>query len=309
MPGRPTFIVIGAPKAGTTALYHYLDAHPEVYMAPVKEALFFRYPPEQHQDGVPDTLKKGAIRSLEAYLALFDGIQQEKAVGEASPQYLHNALAAANIKRTLPGVKIVAILRHPVDRAHSQYLMHVNAGRAPYRPFETFFKEALPHRDAWTAMPYDCYGLARSFYYQGLKRFYDLFPSAQIRVYRSDDLKADPGALLADLYGFLGVESSFRPDLSVPHNMGKGLPRNQAWHRLIVMKSGIKTGMKRLMPAPWRYRLRQWLMQNTHTTKQPLDPQVRDAFFDVYQDDVRQTQRLTGVDLSLWFPQGDTLPK
>ena len=249
MPRTPTFIVIGAPKAGTTALYHYLQAHPEVYMSPVKETTFFQYKPEDLQDTFPEKLTKGTIRSLSAYQALFDGITNERAAGEASPQYFHSPIAAENIRKHLPNVKIIAILRHPVDRAYSQYMMHMNAGRVPYRPFESFFQENRPHRDRWERMPYDGYGLARSFYYKGLRRYYDLFPREQIRVYRSDDLKAQLTSLLNDLYSFIGVEATFQPDLSMRYNVGGGIPKNRDLHGLIVGKSTLKTGLKRLVPT------------------------------------------------------------
>jgi len=196
----------------------------------------------------------------------------------------------------------VALLRHPVDRAYSQYMLHVNAGRAPYRTFETHFREALPHRAAWTSMPYDCYGLARSFYYEGLKRYFDCFPREQIRVYRTEDLTAHPASLLADLYGFLGVDATFQPDLARRSNVGGGLPRNRLLHQLVVGKNGLKDPVKRVVPAAWWHRLNRFLLRQTRTPKRTLPPEIRAAFFEVYRDDVLQTQALTGLDLRAWFP-------
>lgn len=305
MPRMPTFIVIGAPKAGTTALYQYLRAHPQVYMSPVKETTFFRYAPEDLQTGRPDHLAKGTIRSLAAYQALFDGITDERAAGEASPQYLHSPLAAANIKEHLPDTQIIAVLRHPVDRAYSQYMMHVNAGRLPYRPFEDFFRETLPRLDAWDRMPHACYGLGRSFYYEALRRYYDVFARDQIRVYRSDDLHARRAEVLADLYGFIGVDATFQPDHTPPHNVGGGMPRNRMLHRLVAGQGRLRDGLKRLVPAMWRHPLRRFLLRQTRTPKQALDRAVRDEFFAVYREDMRQTQHLTGLDLSIWFPEAD----
>lgn len=303
MPRMPTFIVIGAPKAGTTALYHYLQAHPAVYMSPVKETTFFRYQPGDLHEGLPDKLTKGTIRSLAAYQALFADITDEQEAGEVSPQYFHSPLAAENIKKHLPEAKIIAILRHPVDRAYSQYMMHMNAGRAAYRSFEAFFRENRPHREGWGRMPYDGYGLARSFYYQGLRRYYDLFPREQIRVYRSDDLKAHLASLLNDLYGFIGVDATFQPDLSAQYNVGGGMPKNQELHRVLVGKSALKAGLKRLIPTTLWHLLHRVLLQQTRTTRRALAPAVRDEFFEVYREDVLQTQALTGIDLSLWFPR------
>ncbi len=271
-------------------------------MSPVKETNFFRYRPEQLQEGIPEKLTRGTIRSLAAYQALFDGITGEQAAGEITPQYFHSLIAAENIKKHLPQAKIIALLRHPVDRAYSQYMMHMNAGRVPYRAFETFFRESLPHLEAWDRMPYDCYGLARSFYSKSLKRYYDLFPRHQLRVYRSEDLKTQPARLLADLYGFLGVDPTFHPDLSTRYNVGGGIPKNRSLHRLVVGKSSIKAGLKRIVPTAWWRQLHRLFLQRIRMPKQELALGVKDAFFEVYREDVLRTQQLTGVDLRIWFP-------
>lgn len=103
---------------------------------------------------------------------------------------------------------------------------------------------------------------------------------------------------LADLYRFIGVDDTFLPDRLKEHNAGGGIPRNQPLHRAITGENRLKVYVKHLLLKAWRHQA-----QQTRTPRTPLKPSVRDAFFDVYRKDVLQTQRLTGVDLSPWFPK------
>ncbi|HYF40037.1 MAG TPA: sulfotransferase, partial [Gemmatimonadales bacterium] len=125
----PNFIVIGAAKAGTTALYWYLAEHPQIFMSPVKETNYFAYEvdasgqlvygdPEDHQF---------PIRTRAEYEALFAEAGPASAVGEASPIYLECPQAAGRIQSAIPGALLVCCLRHPVDRAYSDYLMHLRS--------------------------------------------------------------------------------------------------------------------------------------------------------------------------------------
>jgi Sulfotransferase family len=121
VPTIPDFFVVGAAKSGTTSLYHYLDQHPDVYMPRNKEPHYFsRVPPFPGRGSHP-------VTSEEEYLDLFKLWNKESVAGEASPSYLWDEKAPYRIKETVPQAKIIAILRHPVERAYSHYLMDVKA--------------------------------------------------------------------------------------------------------------------------------------------------------------------------------------
>ena len=285
----PTFLVLGVAKAGTTALYHHLRAHPGVYMSPVKEPGFFSgsdYGPE----------------ALAAYRALFSGVQGERAVGEASPSYLHHPDAPARIAALLPDVKLVVLLRQPVRRAVSHYFDMLNAGAFPYRPFEEVFREKMRHVEAWADEPFACYGFRLSFYHDALRRYLDHFPRERLRVYLFEDFRAAPGALLADLYAFLGVDPGFRPDLEARHNPTHGVPRSRALHRTVMQPNALKAVAQRLVPAPLRRRAAAFLLRGLRTGRPTLPDALRDEFTAVYRDDILKTQALLGRDLSRWLP-------
>src|SRR5262249_47246667 len=106
-PVWPNFFIVGAPRAGTTSLYQYLKQAPGIYMSPVKEPHYFG-----HNSG---------RRSEAKYLELFRGAEGHSAVGEASVSYLRNPGTAERIKRSLPGARIIIIVRDPVEVVYSHY--------------------------------------------------------------------------------------------------------------------------------------------------------------------------------------------
>ena len=107
----PNFFIVGAPKAGTTSLYDYFRAHPEIYMSPVKGPRFFCYTNQQDSNY--------RFRTLEEYAALFDGVTTETAVGEATALYFEYPRTAGRIAELVPDARIIAVLREPVQRAFS----------------------------------------------------------------------------------------------------------------------------------------------------------------------------------------------
>ena len=123
----PNFLVIGAAKSGTTALYHTLKQHPQIFMSPVKEPHFFAFEGERPVycgPGDRELFNPRVVFRLEDYVRLFDGLRAQTAVGEASVQYLMRSdAAAARIRQHIPRAKLIAILRQPADRAYSHYIM------------------------------------------------------------------------------------------------------------------------------------------------------------------------------------------
>ncbi|MGH2726565.1 MAG: sulfotransferase domain-containing protein, partial [Actinomycetota bacterium] len=104
----PNFLILGAMKAGTTSLAYWLGEHPDVFLAPGKELFFFN---------VPQRWELG----VDWYRSQFAGSEGKIARGEATPGYLGHPQAAERIAATLPDVRLIALLRHPADRAYSQY--------------------------------------------------------------------------------------------------------------------------------------------------------------------------------------------
>jgi hypothetical protein len=228
----PNFLVIGAPKAGTTSLYHYLRQHPQVYMSPVKEPKFFAFEaakPSSSRRKRDRVRTSHLITDIEEYRVLFAGVSDEKAIGEASPQYLYVSGAAGRIRRYLPEARLMAVLRNPVDRAYSHHLHLVREGFERLSFSEALKKEEERIRDNWPMM---WHYKNRGFYHEQLTRYYELFEAEQIRVYLYEDLKEDPVGMMRSIFRFLGVDDAFVPDTSLIHN-ASGIPKSRALHTLV----------------------------------------------------------------------------
>jgi Sulfotransferase family len=292
----PNFIVIGAAKAGTTALYHYLDEHPQVFMSQVKETNFFAYGLDAGGKpicGGPDVRRFG-VRTLPEYERLFAGAGDALAIGEASPLYLECPPAAARIKELLPAARIICSIRHPVDRAYSDYQMHLrHEGRRldPDRDLDPAADWARPGSH-WMQI---------GRYYGQLARYFELFPRERILVCLFDDLKRSPRGVMEAVYRFLGVDPAFQPDFDTPHAPG-GLPMSRILESLFTSKA-IQAAVKPLIPAGaanWFKRVRRRNLQPAPRLPAKLKAELTRHF----RDDITQTSALIGRNLDHWLQPG-----
>ena len=212
----PNFIVIGAAKAGTTALYWYLAEHPMVFMSPLKETNYFAYGLDADGRllyGNPE-VHHFPVTSRADYERLFAEAGRALAIGEASPIYLECPQAATRIHELLPGSRIICAIRHPVDRAYSDYLMYLRSrGRRldPDRDLSPTAEWARP----------DSHWMRIGNYHDQLLRYFQAFPRDRIHVFLFDDLKRSPLTVVRELYGFLGEARSSPPTWRL-HTMSGG---------------------------------------------------------------------------------------
>jgi hypothetical protein len=287
----PTFLIIGAMKSGTTALYYYLEQHPQIYMSPVKEPNFFCS--EENSDG-------NFATRLGAYQELFRHVSVEKAIGEASHCYLYEPEAAARIRDHLPDAKLIAVLRNPVDRAYSHFLHMVRNGSEPL----TDFAQALREEEAGGYQKGKVRGyIGRGRYYDQLKRYFDTFGRDRVRVYLYEDLSSEPVDTLQDAFRFLGVDASFVPDVSLRRNVS-GDPKHKTIDRLLRKPSPIKDALKIYLPARLRWRLSKAFddLKTRNLVEPPaIQPEDRRQLIGVYRGDILRLQELIHRDLSGWL--------
>lgn len=278
MSNLPTFLVIGAPRAGTTSLQSALSRHPDVFLAPKELHFFMRAadgslpPPLQDRDVPAD---------FDAYAQLFAGADDYAAIGEISPGYL-SVLAARRIKAALPDVRIVCILRHPVDQARSYLATRI--GRQPSAEELALALDADPELVA----------LGRSDY--PLAVYYRLFGADRIKVVLFEEMIAHPERVLGEIQDFIGVP---RRPLSLPrHNA------SSAW----LMRLGWLTApLKRWLPGravrPLAYALHQ-LQALTVSTAQPLPAVQRAALLHRYYGRVPGRLEALGIRVAPWGFEG-----
>ena len=280
----PDFIIIGAGKAGTTSLHNYLKQHPQIYLCPKKETFYFT-----SQNYRSRHRKYGAIQNLQEYQALFKEASSESVVGEVSTTYYSHAESAQLIHQTLPNVKILGILRNPIERAFSAYQMHVNNG-SETRDFSEVIDPGIKY-------------VSNGFYYSQLKLYYKTFSKSQIQISLYDDYCKDIGTFLKEIFTFIDVEPDFTPDTSKRRRIG-GVPR-QRWVRKLLAEENLvrataATILKTVMPLETRQQIRQYLLQR-NIVRTSLDRENYLKLAEIYRDDILKLQDILDRDLSQWL--------
>ena len=295
----PNFLVIGAAKAGTTSLYSYLKEHPQIYMSPHKEPRFFALEEETIDfRGPGDLTRFRFVTDIESYRALFEGVSNEVAIGEASPWYLYVPKAPERIRHHIPNVKLIAILREPVERAYSNFLHAVSEGLEPLTDFtEAMEAEAERIRNNWS---YRWHYKQKGFYSVQLKRYFEIFDRDQIRLYLYDDFITNPISLMQDIFLFLGVDSTFVPDISQKHNVSR-IPRNKVIDKLFRQPNSMKSILKPFLPSRLRKQVKTNFINLNLQKKPQLLPAVRQQFIEEYREDILMLQELIQRDLSRWL--------
>jgi hypothetical protein len=294
---KPNFFVIGAGRSGTTSLYNYLKQHPDVFMSPIKETNFFAYEGENMEFR---SVMRFPVVTTEAYLALYHGVSKEKAVGEASPLYLHSRYAAERIREFCPEAKLIAILRHPVDRAHSSFHLHLRDGDEKRTFAEAVRREREGIEDASLTFGQRNY-LRFGRYSRYLSIYFELFEREQIEVYLFDDLAANPLTLMRNVFGFLEVDATFAPDVSLRHNAA-GVPESRFW-QLLVTKNSFTRMLRKLLPVRAHNSALeiQAAARSRHFAKPKLSEELRHELNKFYRDDILKLQDLIQRDLSPWL--------
>jgi len=297
----PDFILIGAPKGGTTSLYHYLRQHPQVFMSTLKDSHFFLF------DGKPPPLsapsdqfrRREMVKSFADYQRQFSGGSEAKALGEVGVRYMDSPEACQRIRRRLPDAKLIIILRHPVDRAWSHYRMYRRNGSEPCETFEqALADEPRRLKEGWFRGVHRDLG----FYYRHLLPYFEAFPRDQIRVYLYDDLRANAGGLMQDLFNFVGVDSDFRPDMATRFNEAGELA-NPVLRWVWSASRGLRSRVTPLVPVALRGHLVSWIARRavTPAAKELLAEDTLLALLEDYRDDIEKLSGLIGRDLSHWL--------
>ncbi len=296
----PNFLVIGAAKSGTTALYYALRQHPEIYMSPKKEPNFFALEgdrPAYRGPGDQQAINRHSITSLAAYQRLFAGVSQEPAVGEASTSYLYHARAPERIRHYVPNAKLIVILRHPVERAYSSFLHLVRDRREPLADFaQALQAEQARIRDHWEHI---WHYTRMGFYSVQLERYFNAFDAGQIRVHLYDEWVSNPLQVIRETFRFLGVDERFVPDLSLRPNVS-GIPRNQLLQTLVTKLNPVEAADN---PFPFTrlFARRAVSIANHNLVKPPIPDAVRTELGGVFREDIVKLQDLIQRDLAIWL--------
>lgn len=313
---HPNFFLVGVVKGGTTSLHYYLDQHPEIYMSPVKETNFFsRHDinpahfskayahdvkvdlPKFFASGMKDKIHIAHITDESDYERLFDNVKDEKAIGEASNSYLLYPQAPQLIHQAYPDARIIVMLRNPVERAYSQYIMNIRLGKTLETDFIREVKEDNEQQiRGWGANHQYLY-IGK--YYKQLKRYFDEFPADQILICWYEEYRRDPETVLRTIYRFLGVDDNFSPDTSEKLNTA-GVPK---YNRLNywINQSGIISWAKRRLPRSWRAPFKKLMYSSDKDDLPRMTQEEREWLIEYYKEDILKLQELLDRDLSRWL--------
>lgn len=237
----PNFLFVGSGKSGSTSLYYHLKDHPEIYMSPLKETRFFV------NTEVNPYFDSHAVKTFEEYRNLFAGHSGEKAIGEMSPEYLASPAAAKLIRETLGDIKIIIILRHPVERAISLF-NHLKRDRLI--EFNRIDK-AIQSDVFWKKIFYE-----EGLYCEHLNVYRNTFSAENIYINTYNKFQGDPELVVRQIYGFLGVDVNFTPNLNIKTNVS-GEYKRKVYSLLVssIRNSAAKVWLQKKAPAYVRDKL------------------------------------------------------
>ncbi len=300
----PNFLVIGAGKSGTTSLNDYLAQHPDIYMSPVKEPNYFALKNESPLSSLSDPEQMyhypQAVYKREAYEQLFEDVRGEQVIGEVSPMYLYNPEAPIAIDQEIPNVRLVAILRDPVDRLYSRYMHLARDNRLGSLSLDSLFdKDSL-----WWRRP-DL--IPEGFYGEYLQRYLLIFPREQIKLFTFNDFKQNTREVLREIYEFLGVDASFEPQVTVRRNKS-GVIKNPLINAVLGGNGTLKRKLENMLPSAMSWVKKQPVLNKglTHLRNQflkydPLNSNLRCKIYqDIYAQDIARLEKLTTLDLTAW---------
>jgi hypothetical protein len=302
----PDFFVIGAPKAGTTALHAALATHPRLFLSSVKEPKFFlcgeQPPPRENGPGDAHSAQEWVWRR-DRYEALFDRAPAGTLRGESTPFYLSDFAAQRRLREAVPEARLVAVVRDPVDRAYSNWAHLWADGLEP----EADFLTACALEDQRAAA-----GWARFWGYRRLGRYGEqldhlltLFPSEQVHVLRYRDLVDSPRAAVDAICAFLGVEQGLVDDVPSA-NVSTYVPPSPASRVLQeAVRRGAEVG-RFFPPSLWRAAsgpLLRVLRGREPRVRPELDPEDRRTLAAWFADDIRLLERLTGRSFDDWLAE------
>lgn len=291
---KPDFFIVGASKCGTTALYEYLNQHPEIFMSPEKEPAYFC------------TDLNPARRSEGEYLRLFSGAANEKRLGEATSSYLYSNQAARELKKFCPAARIIIMVRNPVDMLyarHAQLYYHCvediadfgaalaaeqdrKEGRRPARPEHSikhlFYRETAK-------------------YTEQINRYLELFPADQVKVIIFDDFKSETARVYREVCQFLDVDPAFQPTFQVV-NANKKIRSRFLQELLEVPGPMLRKVGRPLTPRTLRHKVMKELrsLNSTQAPRKPMDSELRRALQAEFRPEVARLGELLNRDLSYW---------
>lgn len=270
----PNFIFAGAPKSGSSTLFEYIRQHPDVCMSKIKEPFFFDF-----------NYEKGR----KYYESLFAHYKGERIVGEATVWYMSWPSVPARMHELIPDAKLLFVLRNPIERAFSDYMMNLRDGY--YTPQQTF---DYVIRNEQKVQGLDRRVTSGGFYYRHLKRFERYFTRKQMLIVTFREMKKDIRAVERKIYSFLDIDSEFCGNVIKDRMVA---PYIHSLEKLILTSQKIP-----LFDLGWKKsrHFRQLFLDFQSKKKNVISESARNYLFDLYYEQNKILAKHLNIDLSEW---------
>lgn len=286
-------MIVGAQKAGTTSLLRYLGEHPDCMAHPQKEFAYFIDEQE---------FKQGIEAAFYKYYSSETPLTSQKIIAKNAGLYTRSE-SLKKLKEHNPKCEIILILRNPVERAYSSYLMEKNYGsvKFDFSELPQLINSHLEKDESWGFSFFVDYGL----YINYLKLIYSYFPKEQVSVVLYRDFKNSPKEICSYLFKKIGVDSSFVPDTDVKHNVTvktKSTVVARAIKHVLKRDGLVRKTLTQLIPSNKAYKYGELLREANKTNEKHtiMDSEVRQFLVNFYKPYNLELEKLIGQDLSEW---------
>lgn len=270
----PNLFIVGAPKAGTTSLYHYLADDARIFFPQIKEPHFFLSAPSR------------VDIDKETYVGLYTSGQHAAYRGDASPFYLWDPQAAAKIRRWEPEAKAIILLRDPIARAYSHYWMNVVSG-VQRRTFLSALVEDMSSKVKGFKISHLYVECGQ--YAEQVKRYMDEFGMSNVLILESSELLEKPDAIMSQIYEFLGLALERGIVASELYNQAL-VPRN-GMARILLNAERTRAVVKRIVPERIKLSLRPVVFSSRVP---PIDDKAARLLQTIFRPEVARLREITG---------------
>ena len=292
----PNLLIVGAAKCGTTSLHNYLKQHPDIFMSKQKEPHFLI-----NSDIGEDRIHK-AITVLEDYEDMFKTDSIYKYKGESSVMYLaFPEFSIKNIKKYLdPDVKIIIMLRNPVERAFAGYLHNLRYNPSENLSFEEAFEKSEARYYQERDITPDTRYLHVGNYYSQVESFMSMF-NDNVLVIMYEDYVNDIDLCLANVFDFLDIDK-ISVDTSTRHMVGGWIFKRKFLRNLLIPKNNFKSLIKSFLPnKKIRKAIKQKIMNMITVENPSISKDMHKKLTEYYRKDIDNLSKLLNKELNCWI--------
>lgn len=291
----PNFFVVGAQKAGTTTLHHLLSGHPEIYLPEQKETKFFAR--ESDWD-------KGQDYYESQY---FSAVSDQKAVGEIDPDYMYYEAAIGRMQQvygSLDNLKFIFVLRNPIERAFSHYLMTSRRGHEVLSFEKAISQESVRVKDDYLSRQHFSY-VDRGFYFRQISRFLEHVSPDKVLILFTEDLNGDELGEVKRVCEFLEIDTDFVPENLKQRFNSASKPKFLYMRKFLDKNGFLKNLFRALFPfvktrRKFKEKLLKWNEKGQFKSVPKMSAETRTTLKTVFDPDIKQLEVLCQRDLSGW---------